>query len=152
MGANSKIQLPPGVIKSAANKSGVEPEEWITLRKIGMKWCYCCQRWLHKENFGIDKTRGDGRANHCKECNSAKGTASRYGISIIEARKLRGGKQACEICGRIKPLEVDHDHDTGEIRGFLCSGCNSALGLMKDDPELIKKCIEYLENHVKNKD
>lgn len=42
-------------------------------------------------------------------------------------------------------LDVDHDHETGEIRGLLCSRCNGGLGLFCDNPSLLKKAIAYLE-------
>lgn len=55
----------------------------------------------------------------------------------------------CRICGK-RPgkisLHVDHDHETGEIRGLLCVGCNNALGQFHDDPALIQRAIEYLDN------
>lgn len=49
--------------------------------------------------------------------------------------------------GETKPkrLAVDHDHKTGAIRGFLCGHCNRALGLMADDPMLLRKLAEYIE-------
>ena len=43
-------------------------------------------------------------------------------------------------------LAVDHDHSTGIIRGLLCTRCNTTLGKVKDDTDLLKKMIEYLEN------
>lgn len=58
----------------------------------------------------------------------------------------------CEICGDAtnpkrgsKTLCVDHDHDTGVVRGLLCRRCNSAIGLFGDDPNLIANALFYLE-------
>lgn len=39
---------------------------------------------------------------------------------------------------------VDHNHTTGEIRGLLCNHCNTAIGLLKENPELFKRAISYL--------
>lgn len=61
----------------------------------------------------------------------------------------------CAICGNseiwIEPrtkklalLAVDHDHKTNKIRGLLCRRCNSSLGGFRDNPEILKKAIEYL--------
>jgi len=40
---------------------------------------------------------------------------------------------------------IDHDHDTGEFRGWLCSNCNTGLGAMGDNKEGLKKAMRYLE-------
>ena len=55
----------------------------------------------------------------------------------------------CAICGihqdEIKTsLHIDHKHGTKEIRGLLCFKCNAALGMMKDDTEILQKAIQYL--------
>lgn len=59
----------------------------------------------------------------------------------------------CAICGlpetatfkgTLRTLCVDHDHDTGAIRGLLCSLCNQALGFFKDSPENLSNAIDYL--------
>ena len=59
----------------------------------------------------------------------------------------------CAICehemlprGRKKEaVAVDHNHATGEVRGLLCRGCNHGIGNLKDDPEVLKRAAEYLE-------
>jgi hypothetical protein len=59
----------------------------------------------------------------------------------------------CAICreeetatarGRVRSLAVDHDHETGAVRGLLCSRCNTALGLFRDNPALLLEAIAYL--------
>lgn len=54
----------------------------------------------------------------------------------------------CAICGR-KPrpdisLHLDHDHETGQLRGILCFRCNNALGDFDDDPALLQCALGYL--------
>ena len=57
----------------------------------------------------------------------------------------------CEICG-IHESEnsrghcVDHDHKTGELRGLLCTSCNTGIGVFHDSIEKLEKAIEYLKN------
>ncbi len=48
-----------------------------------------------------------------------------------------------------KPAEhVDHDHDTGVVRGILCFTCNVALGNIKDRRDLLLGLVDYLEAHA----
>jgi len=81
-----------------------------------------------------------------------KGNLKRlYGLELEEYETmLCEHKGVCAICGeppikgRGKKLHVDHDHETGIIRGLLCGQCNSALGNFKDSVKILKKAIEYL--------
>jgi len=60
---------------------------------------------------------------------------------------------ACAMCGdkpTDKKLGVDHNHKTGAIRGLLCGTCNTALGMLKDDPAIILKAYNYLTIHNYN--
>lgn len=74
---------------------------------------------------------------------------STFGITIERYEALleaQGG--ACLIC-RAAPsanaaLHVDHDHETGEIRGLLCVNCNQSLGQLRDDPDLLVRAVSYL--------
>jgi hypothetical protein len=54
--------------------------------------------------------------------------------------------EECWICGSTLRLCIDHDHTTVEVRGLLCSGCNSALGHFKDNKESMMKAVEYLKD------
>jgi hypothetical protein len=57
----------------------------------------------------------------------------------------------CEGCGRTeedvetKKLYIDHDHSTGQFRGWLCHGCNVILGFARDTPERLTKLVDYLQ-------
>ncbi len=46
--------------------------------------------------------------------------------------------------GRVRRLSIDHDHNTGDIRGLLCHNCNVAIGHLNDDPELLDAAAGYL--------
>ena len=77
----------------------------------------------------------------------------KYGPQIIEERKrlLKEQDGRCAICGTRNPgaygWSTDHDHATGKTRGLLCNWCNPGLGNFKDNPELLRKAIEYLRRH-----
>ena len=75
----------------------------------------------------------------------------RYGITLEDYNKLLTEQgNVCYIC-KTTPnslaLSVDHNHITGNIRGLLCSNCNTLLGLAKDDVNILKAAIDYLENN-----
>lgn len=59
----------------------------------------------------------------------------------------------CEVCGHSpepgeRRLALDHDHATGRFRGLLCSRCNFAIGMLRDDPERCRAAADYLERAV----
>ncbi len=72
-----------------------------------------------------------------------------YGMTVEEYDALfkkQGGR--CAICGNIpngKALAVDHDHNTGRVRGLLCDDCNLGLGKFQDSPAILAKAALYLE-------
>jgi hypothetical protein len=78
----------------------------------------------------------DSEPTHCEACSAA----------AISARNGRFSNDKGKA-PKTKGLAYDHDHHTGEFRGWLCANCNRALGLMDDDPELILKLALYLERH-----
>lgn len=79
---------------------------------------------------------------------------SKYKITLVEYEELlskQGGK--CAICyasdsGQAsRSFPVDHDHVSGKVRGLLCNACNGGIGLLRDDVEILKSAISYLERH-----
>ncbi len=77
----------------------------------------------------------------------------KYGITPEQrAEMMDNQKGCCAICkaSLINPkfsasdLNVDHNHETGEVRGLLCSKCNTGLGQFKDNKEYLMAAINYL--------
>lgn len=68
-------------------------------------------------------------------------------VAGIHEDDLTGEKRAgpCELCTKAGPLVLDHDHTTGRVRGWLCGGCNSALGMFGDTVDGLRRAIAYLE-------
>ena len=50
----------------------------------------------------------------------------------------------CEICGGTEKLHLDHDHDDGKFRGWICNKCNLGLGLLGDSIPCVNRVMEYL--------
>jgi len=65
--------------------------------------------------------------------------AGKYGWEVTKDRR-----ESCELCGGTTRIAYDHCHATGKFRGWLCMKCNTALGLVKDDVELLQRMIDYL--------
>jgi len=74
-----------------------------------------------------------------------------YGITKNDYdRMLKEQKECCAICGRHqselrRSLSVDHNHETGKVRGLLCGLCNLILGNAKDSRTILESAIIYLE-------
>jgi hypothetical protein len=61
---------------------------------------------------------------------------------------LRRQDGRCAICGIVmKSPQVDHNHETGLLRGLLCGRCNKGLGCFLDSQGLLQRAIDYLEEH-----
>lgn len=79
---------------------------------------------------------------------------AQYGMTIADYDKMLADQgECCAICRSPYPGHngspnyswcVDHCHDSAQVRGLLCRDCNVALGLMKDDPIVIRAALDYL--------
>ena len=95
---------------------------------------------LHREDPDFVKER-DKRSNLKKN----------YGISLEDYNKLFNDQNGlCLGCYRhqkqlTRSLDVDHCHDSGKVRGLLCSNCNRSLGWANESPEILRRLAEYIE-------
>ena len=76
----------------------------------------------------------------------------KYGITSEQKMEMVINQNSkCLICGEpfleSKNTCVDHCHKTGKVRGILCSKCNSGLGYFKDDINILRNALEYLEKN-----
>jgi len=84
----------------------------------------------------------------------------RYGLDFEAYQRLLGAQKGkCAVCGREETrvnrrsgephrLAVDHCHDTTDhtyVRGLLCSGCNTGLGMFGESVERLQQAIRYLK-------
>ncbi|WP_433251595.1 endonuclease domain-containing protein [Actinomadura nitritigenes] len=90
------------------------------------------------------RTRGDSsqsaRHYHLRQ---------KYGINDEDAKwllKLQVG--LCAICADQPAKHVDHDHGTGMVRGLACSGCNTGMGQLRDDPITLRRAADYVEGRL----
>lgn len=86
-----------------------------------------------------------------KEIYRVSNLKRKFNLSIEDYNKMFfDQKGRCKICDKHqnqfkKALAVDHCHTTGKIRGLLCASCNTAIGHLKDDVNLLAKAINYLK-------
>lgn len=124
---------------------GKNKEQWHALTDIDTEamraTCSQC---------GPVKIRKQGTRFRCAiratEQNRNKKMRARYGITLDEVN-ARIGKTGgmCEACGDRPGRFVDHDHETGTVRGILCSGCNLALGHLAESLHRIHGLAKYVK-------
>jgi hypothetical protein len=105
------------------------------------KSCIVCkkiknQKFFHlcmKDNFNNYRVR-----TTCLECYNEDRKLRRNMHHIYEK------KETCDICKKTKELFPDHSHKTNKHRGWLCRGCNTAIGQLGDTIEGLRKAEQYL--------
>jgi len=106
-------------------------------------WCKTCKALYRKDYFLRNKEKESARAREKAWKDVGISLSKReYDTKILAL----GGK--CEICGTDQQtLQVDHNHTTSKIRGYLCGHCNRGLGHFKDSLSLLQKAALYLEKN-----
>lgn len=125
----------------------------------GEKECSACKVVKPFDDFHRKTESPDGRASICISCKTLDRRCHhlKHSYGISEERYLTMIDEqygCCAICGSDDEtidghLHVDHDHTTGAVRGLLCSNCNTGIGLLQDNPDILRSAIRYLENSSK---
>lgn len=150
--------------KTAALASWRKEREYPEKPVRSKKTCPACRKTKSLEEFPRNACARDGRGTYCKPCHNRIGRENRrkhhgsrgyhlkcrYGITQEDFDKMVEEQAGCcAICqsppSGVKPWHVDHNHYTGQVRGILCHSCNTALGNFNDDPNLLRRAVEYLE-------
>ena len=107
--------------------------------------CKKCKQDLELTQFDKWKTDSNKYQPYCRDCNR---------IRIKDYMRIRRGlineagpvTAACEGCGSSDKLLMDHCHTSGKFRGWLCTRCNMAIGILHDNINALRKLADYLEN------
>lgn len=119
------------------------------------KVCCLCSRMLPYWEFYDVLRKGESPTvtSRCKDCLRAHFRKHTFKLTDEELVQVQA-TEYCDICQ--SPLTngksqygraLDHDHESGVVRGVLCGGCNRGLGCAKDSPELLRAMADYLEAH-----
>lgn len=109
------------------------------------RWCIECQ-----EREVLIPTE---QINLSKMAAKNKYLEQTYNISLKQYEKMYMEQAGlCAICRKPTTIEkpflfVDHDHDTGKVRGLLCHKCNAGIGLFEDNVNSLNFAIQYLRNN-----
>ncbi|HHU47088.1 MAG TPA: Hpy99I family type II restriction endonuclease [Bacteroidales bacterium] len=112
------------------------------------------------KDFDINQTDAKGRKTTRPTCTECRKIIDGIPLKSSEKRRMREVKPekffTCPICKKSSipfitaNLVIDHDHDTGNAREWICDSCNTGLGRFKDSVELMQEAINYLKKHKKN--
>lgn len=111
-------------------------------RPVGVRpWCRECQR-----KMDIEKRKTDaGKKKYRTQLWRQAGVNISYEQYKEKFNLVQG---CCEICNTAFPsLCVDHNHETSEIRGLLCTPCNLAIEHLKESTEIMNNAIKYLNKY-----
>jgi hypothetical protein len=110
---------------------------------------YGRERYANPEAFERRKMNRDLYKERRKQSSRKWYLKSTHNITEDQYAKLfNEGSEQCWICKQFTEysLNVDHNHQTGQIRGLLCGKCNRALGLFQDNKNIIRAAAKYLES------
>lgn len=107
--------------------------------------CLTCGEEKDINLFKKDSDK-NGYRFKCKECTRKYARAWRFNISIEKLEELEN-ETHCKICNEeiIGQKNIDHNHYTGQIRDVLCSNCNAAIGMVKENTDILANMIKYIE-------
>jgi len=132
---------------------GKRPTEKHNLTRRDKSKGYTVGNVFWKESIGLS----EDRAKYAREWRKANPDKVKnadmkkmHGITLEDYQAIKLSQDnSCAICKKHEDeeklaLALDHCHTTGKIRGLLCSNCNKALGLFKDNKDFLKSAITYL--------
>lgn len=122
---------------------------FLPTARVGRDFSYCpeCRKKRRQKQWNENKKTIQA-SNHLSRIKN------RYGLSKSEYEtKLKEQNNECAICyskngtSRWPNLSIDHDHSTRKVRGLLCHTCNSALGMFRENKDVLINAIKYLERY-----
>jgi hypothetical protein len=119
-------------------------------KKLNGKSNYCISCTKQNQKI-LSKKLYDSNPEHRQKKTDSK-IYKKWGMTAQEYEwKLESQCHQCAICDddliRGRTTHLDHCHNTGKIRDFLCQNCNRGIGMFRDNPTLLTSAINYLKRH-----
>lgn len=115
-------------------------EPFRTSKNVVSTWCDRCRETRREAVYRHKKKKYGTLTNAVR--------AHKYSMTVEQSQALKSGTIVCGICN--DPIEgirlhVDHCHELGLVRGFLCPNCNTGIGKLGEDPQRIRAAADYVE-------
>jgi hypothetical protein len=121
---------------------------------LGRKHCVECENWLPESDYHSSRGSADNLAIFCAICSSVRkyGFTRKTFLALLDAQENKC--RICEVSLDTALYAIDHDRSccagVGScgacVRGILCRQCNSGIGMLRDDKDIVLKAYEYLNN------
>ena len=114
--------------------------------------CKECGRLLPIDAF--ERNRPNVWRSECKECGASKKAIPAKLSREYEAKHPRpkiGEEFYCQVCDRTivvqrnRDVNLDHNHETGDIRGWICNRCNTGIGNLRDSVSILRRAIKWIK-------
>tara|TARA_R100001132_G_C3235433_1_gene68302 strand:- start:60 stop:506 length:447 start_codon:yes stop_codon:yes gene_type:complete len=124
----------------------------------GTKICIKCEEEKSSEDFVLLYSMSvAGKPQYSRVCLRCEAIRKRQVRSLRATSSYPPEGYVCPIClktpeeiipqtnGTTTPFVLDHNHDTGNFKGWICGKCNSALGFFEDNTNHVRRALKYLE-------
>jgi hypothetical protein len=122
------------------------------------KICNVCHKLKKTTEFAKNQNAKNNRSVRRPSCKNCRVVMEGIGVSREDKIKWNKKKPVnepfeCPVCkkrtiaGITSKVVLEHDHRTGKAGGWICDSCNTGLGRFKDDVELLKSAIQFLEKN-----
>jgi len=115
--------------------------------------CRECEREACRRYGAENRQKRNARLSKWRRENPEKASAAdrrkalkrNYGLTENDVEAIRVAQGGlCAICGEAKALVIDHSHENGDVRGLLCTRCNTGIGWIEQRPDFINLVCAYL--------
>lgn len=124
------------------------------------KYCSkkCGMVYWRSENAEKLREQAFNKYHDNNEAIRAKRFEAKYGITVEQRDAMYADQEGkCLVCEQHmtwdhrkgNTVHVDHCHTSGEVKGLLCSKCNTAAGLLGENPKIAASLVQYLLDTAK---